>query len=689
MKQTVTQRSLVQSETLDSGEFSISSQDAPHIMRILRDTLYSDKILAVIREYSSNAWDAHVAAGKKDLPIKVKMPTRLEPTFSIRDYGHGLSREGVLRVYTRYGASTKRDSDDAVGMLGIGSKSGFAYADSFVIISYHNCVKSMYVAVLDPSDKGVINLMHEEPCSKDETGVEIQIAVDLNDINEFTRKASNFFRYFKPRPEINIDIPSPPSILKSLKNGDVYKRNNDHYYYNSTEWHAIMGCVPYSIDINQIRSDRSIPEFIYHMTGVLYFDIGEVNVSASREALKYTDQTKKSLKERFKALAQEYVDTVVNDIDNKKLSLWEKRLALQPLKYMHSSLPPQMKDLTDSWIELKSVPKEILTMPSSLNTTDKTRFVIHDDPKRKSLRGFDLAYSDVVVKRTNSDLHTWDVIEKALNDLIDAHKLTGIPVVKTSTLTWIDYNTNKPVANIKHRLTKFVFDGSHNDFTTPYSHNWLPDYDNPTDDDVYVEIENFLPVGMGTSFMNRFRIDKLLCDRLGITMPKIYAYKVTKKKPSQQRQGKKYEAWRDELAKKAIVHPAIAPLFQAFVSWRIDKDPGYIYERGHAGIHKDLEKKLGSDHIIVKFVQLKIAARKISITNEVYHALNDVAARVDYDIEINKLYKEILQKYAILSTHNNSIADVLIDDDLDKWVDYIKMIDGKNKNESTDVLTNQ
>ena len=66
MKPTITQRSLSQSEVAESGEFSISSQDAPHIMRILRDTLYSDKILAVLREYSSNAWDAHAMAGKSD-----------------------------------------------------------------------------------------------------------------------------------------------------------------------------------------------------------------------------------------------------------------------------------------------------------------------------------------------------------------------------------------------------------------------------------------------------------------------------------------------------------------------------------------------------------------------------------------------------------------------------------------------
>ena len=45
-----------------SAEFGISKGDEAHLMQILRDTLYSDKVLAVLREYSSNAWDAHAAS---------------------------------------------------------------------------------------------------------------------------------------------------------------------------------------------------------------------------------------------------------------------------------------------------------------------------------------------------------------------------------------------------------------------------------------------------------------------------------------------------------------------------------------------------------------------------------------------------------------------------------------------------
>lgn len=52
--------------------FDISQEDTVHI---LRSTLYSDKIAAVVREYSANAWDAHREVGKADVPIQVTLPT--------------------------------------------------------------------------------------------------------------------------------------------------------------------------------------------------------------------------------------------------------------------------------------------------------------------------------------------------------------------------------------------------------------------------------------------------------------------------------------------------------------------------------------------------------------------------------------------------------------------------------------
>ena len=116
------------------------------IFSILRSNIYSDKMLAVVREYSTNGWDGHILAGTPDRPLKVTLPTSLAPVFKVRDFGVGLSEESVLNIYTTYGESTKESSNDFNGTFGLGSKSAFAYGNSFDIISFFEGTKTMYTS---------------------------------------------------------------------------------------------------------------------------------------------------------------------------------------------------------------------------------------------------------------------------------------------------------------------------------------------------------------------------------------------------------------------------------------------------------------------------------------------------------------------------------------------------------------
>ena len=105
------------------------------MFKILSSGLYSNKEKAIIREVSCNAYDANVDAGNGDVPIEVHLPGVLEPYFSIKDSGPGLTPEQMKNIYTQYGNSTKTDRNNAIGCLGLGSKSPFSYIDSFTVIS--------------------------------------------------------------------------------------------------------------------------------------------------------------------------------------------------------------------------------------------------------------------------------------------------------------------------------------------------------------------------------------------------------------------------------------------------------------------------------------------------------------------------------------------------------------------------
>ena len=129
------------------GNFDITNQTKARILVSLSDKMYTRKELAAIREYSTNAADAHIVANKPISDIQVTLPTTLHPSFKIRDFGSGLTQEQIANVYCIFGESTKRNSNEQNGMLGYGCKSGFSVSDSFFVTSWIDGYKTIYQCV--------------------------------------------------------------------------------------------------------------------------------------------------------------------------------------------------------------------------------------------------------------------------------------------------------------------------------------------------------------------------------------------------------------------------------------------------------------------------------------------------------------------------------------------------------------
>src|SRR5271157_2965693 len=92
----------------DLQEHFFSIQDQGMIFDILRSKMYSNPILAICREISSNARDAHREVGKADVPVEIHLPIGLEPEFKVKDFGPGISPDRMLNIFIKYTASTKR-----------------------------------------------------------------------------------------------------------------------------------------------------------------------------------------------------------------------------------------------------------------------------------------------------------------------------------------------------------------------------------------------------------------------------------------------------------------------------------------------------------------------------------------------------------------------------------------------------
>ena len=182
MKLHTSTNTITKSENFVESNYSIDA--TAKAFAILSDGLYSNKIIAVIRELSTNAYDSHVAAGCSEKPFDVHLPSALDNEFSIRDYGTGLSKEDCMSLYTTYFRSDKTDSNDAVGCLGLGSKSPFAYTDQFMGESFHNGSHMTFSAYKNENDEPVFALLSEQ-YTDEPNGLRVSFATEVGDSINF------------------------------------------------------------------------------------------------------------------------------------------------------------------------------------------------------------------------------------------------------------------------------------------------------------------------------------------------------------------------------------------------------------------------------------------------------------------------------------------------------------------------
>lgn len=306
------------------GEFRI--RNSAKAFSILSSGLYANKIKAIIRELSCNAYDSHVEAGRADCPFDVHLPNALEPWFAIRDYGTGLDHAQVTQIYTTYFESTKTNSDDYVGQLGLGSKSPFSYTDNFSITAVKNGRRGVYTAFINEQGVPSIALMHEEE-SDDAPGVEIKFAVNEQwDFRKFQQEAEAVFKYFKLQPNVtgvaNFEVDKVEYELTDIIPG-VHSMTG--YYRDSV---AVMGNIAYPIQVP--NAETNLGDELANMLRCkleLHFDIGELDIQASREGLSYIPQTIASIKRKLQTVAdslESKIESEVNQIDNE----WDKALYL-------------------------------------------------------------------------------------------------------------------------------------------------------------------------------------------------------------------------------------------------------------------------------------------------------------------------------------------------------------------------
>jgi len=307
------------SDVTSTNGFTIKT--SAHAFKILSSSLYANKIRAIIRELSTNAYDSHVAAGRGDMPFDVHLPSAFEPHFAIRDYGVGLSKHEVEHIYTTYFSSTKSDSNDYVGALGLGSKSPFAYTENFSVTAIKDGIKLNYSAYVNEHGFPAIALLGES-FTEEPSGVEIRFSVSDTDFYRFLDEAKYVYQWFKIHPTVSSSLHYTCNQIEYLDQDiipGVHLMKNS-YYHNSV---AVMGNIAYPIEVPNQEENLGTLASLLKCNLVMHFEIGSLDFQASREGLSYIPSTIKAICERLSMLNDKLYEVFFEQA-TKLDNLWQR-----------------------------------------------------------------------------------------------------------------------------------------------------------------------------------------------------------------------------------------------------------------------------------------------------------------------------------------------------------------------------
>jgi len=379
-------KQVVQSHDFDQVNCTIDAEDMRYVASLLRNN-YSNPPLAVVREISANALDANMEANASR-KVEVTIPSKFNAHFVVRDFGGGLSQEDIFGLYSKYGKSTKRNSNNYIGAFGIGKFAPLSYGSSFSVVSYHGGLKSTYNVFVNDDDDTKIIKFSEEP-SDEPTGLSVEVAIADDDVDRFRDVCKNFFRFFSDE-----DMPKFIGVGEDEKFFDDFEvvmeaqdkswwildDKQDYWSKNHHQGHAVMGRVHYPIDVSAINFDsicedgdaeseklaRNLRDLVSQDNVYIRFDIGQLKLHHSRESLEYNKATQQQILSTLKEVQQEIEEIAKEKLDN-AVDLWDAKAQYAQVV---NALPHGVRDIFANSFSWNGVKIESMTIDRNYKYQD-------------------------------------------------------------------------------------------------------------------------------------------------------------------------------------------------------------------------------------------------------------------------------------------------------------------------------
>lgn len=285
-------------EVENSVKMEIDADSHVFIMQML-SKFYSDAIGSLIRETASNALDSSKLAGT-DLPIIVSLCSSSNGgyEFSVEDFGVGIDETDVAKIISKYGKSTKRDSNVQLGAFGLGFKSPMAYTTSFYFIGRKDGIERKWMMYESEEEGNKIDLLYQSETTE-KNGVKVIVPIKRFDVGDFYAKIQEQLCYFE-NVYFNIDYNGGISNSFSIFRTEDFQVSE---ICNDRNMHICLGDVYYSIDWTKLGISA------IHVPIGLRFGLEDgIFPTPNREAIRLSVQAKQIILDKIKKVATHLVE---------------------------------------------------------------------------------------------------------------------------------------------------------------------------------------------------------------------------------------------------------------------------------------------------------------------------------------------------------------------------------------------
>ena len=347
----LTPRATASDSNLEQVAMTIDEAGMEILMHNLTN-LYSEPELAVLREYTANARDSHVRANTTR-SVQVTLPDSQQPSLIVEDFGMGLSKDELKNVYSRYGASTKRDTNTQIGAFGLGAKSALAITDRFDIVSTKDGVTTTAYVQKNVRGVGIFYFTDERPTDAP-NGVRITIPVKR--VEKLRSDALRWFFLGWRHDDLDLwqdGVRVPFASVHTSAYTALHSRNHVYAWVaktsetgparDSNTLHVNLGGVYYRVPVTLYRDEAGpdCGERLSQLLGyqriiLLNLPIGSVEITPSREALIYSEATVRTLDNLIQLASEtlfQQAQQDINALDTRREALgryWEHLTAALP-----------------------------------------------------------------------------------------------------------------------------------------------------------------------------------------------------------------------------------------------------------------------------------------------------------------------------------------------------------------------